>query len=196
MPDAVIETSQNQPRPTDPSAPPWLKRVPLITGGLAALAGFLTVRGADLSNDANYRSTQAVMFQAQASDKWAEYQADSIKRHGDENAGMGTQLSPADRAKLEAEERDFADRQPQLKADALALEAKRDHQNANGQTILFQKTLSDIAGVLAQLGIALVSVAALTRKQAALTVGVLLGVVAVGVTGWMMIAHYVVHLPE
>jgi hypothetical protein len=199
MMPATIEDAQPDPaqaKPADPFAPPWLKRVPLITGGLAALAGFLTVRGADLSNDANYRSTQAVMFQAQASDKWAEYQADSIKRHGDENARMVTQLSPSDRARLDAEEKDFTDRQPKLKSDAAGLEARRDNQNSGGQMLLFQKNLGDIAGVLAQLGIALVSVAALTRKQAALTVGVLLGVAAVGLTGWMMIAHYLVHLPQ
>src|SRR5580704_15857895 len=59
--------------------PPWLKQVAMLTGVLAALAGILTVRATGLTNDAIYESNQAILAQTQASDAWAEYQAESIK---------------------------------------------------------------------------------------------------------------------
>ncbi len=59
---------------------PWIKHVALLTGVLAAVAGFLlTVRMTILTNDAIYLSNQAILAQTEASDAWAEYQADSIK---------------------------------------------------------------------------------------------------------------------
>src|ERR1700727_1579979 len=58
---------------------PWLKHVAVLTGVLAALAGFLTVRSTVLTNDGIYESNQAVLAQTEASDAWGEYQADSIK---------------------------------------------------------------------------------------------------------------------
>ncbi len=75
--------SSNQPpqvnNPQPASGPRWMRFIPLLTGILAAAAGFLTVRGADLANQAIYHSNQAVLYQAKASDTWTEYQADSIR---------------------------------------------------------------------------------------------------------------------
>src|SRR5882724_3817458 len=59
--------------------PPWIRQVAMITGVLAAMAGFLAVRSTMLTNDAIYMSNRAILAQTQSSDAWSEYQADSVK---------------------------------------------------------------------------------------------------------------------
>jgi hypothetical protein len=176
---------------TEPAAPPWLRQVALLTGVLAALGGFLTVRSTTLSNDAIYNSTQAVLLQAQASDKWAEYQADSIKAHVAQ-----TQLDvlpPTQKAsdKLEADFNDFKGREPELKTKAEYLERRRDNQLKNGKKLLIEKDTLGYAGMAGELAIALASVAALTRRKDAFIVAICFGVVAFACTGYaIVVQHY------
>lgn len=177
------------------SGPPWMKRVPLITGSLAALAGYLTVRGAGLSNEAIYQSNQAVLRQAVASDTWGEYQADSVKARVLEVAlaTLPPTSPPAVRQKLSAEADDLRRRQPSLRDQAKDLERQRDQLLAGGRLRLAEKGLDDYAGVAAQLAIALASVAALTKRPAAFTAGVAVGLVAIALTVWAMLSHFWVH---
>src|SRR4051812_15648079 len=114
------------------SGPPWLKRVPLLTGVLAALAGFLTVRGANLSNQAIYHSNQGVLHQARASDTWAEYQADSIKARIAETSLLAA-TDPAVKATLSAQAKDLRDRQSPGRELAMTQEHERDAELAFGQ---------------------------------------------------------------
>ena len=180
--------------PTDaaaPAGPAWMKRVPLITGSLAALAGYLTVRGADLSNNAIYWSNQAVLMQAAASDKWTEYQAASTKARVVEVTLL---TLPADaaaaRPRLEADAAELRSRQPAIRAEAIALEHKRDDNLSAGQARLREKDLTDYAGVAAQLGIALASIAALTRRPEWFTIAVVVGLAAVGLTAYSLAEHF------
>jgi hypothetical protein len=174
----------------EPAAPPWIKQVALLTGILAALGGFLTVRSTSLSNDAIYNSTQAVLKQAQASDKWAEFQADSIKAHLAQTQLLV--LPPGDKntAKLQADYDDYKGRQPRLMIDAKQLESEREDQLKNGKKLLGEKDTLGYAGMAAQLAIALASVAALTRRKDAFLAAIFLGVFAIGVTGYAMLVHY------
>ena len=184
------ETDSKNPGAT----PSWIKRVPMITGVLAGLAGFLTVRSANMSNQAIYNSNQAVLHQALSSDHWAEYQADSIKRHVD-LAALSTGITdPQGKLKLEAESREMLDRQEPAK-DLAAMESKlRDEQLNNGASKLAIKDLLDYAGVAAQLGIALSSVAALTKKRTAFSIGVFAGLVAMVITAYAVTLPYVERL--
>ena len=168
-----------------------MKRVPLITGALAALAGYLTVHGADLSNNAIYQSNQAVLMQARASDKWNEFQADSVKAHVDEAVAATLPPTAGPGRRLAAEASDLRGRQPPLRADAEQLERDRENLLADGKRKLAEKAWADFAGVAAQLGIALASVAALTRRPAAFTAGVLAGLAAVAMTVYSLVLHFV-----
>jgi hypothetical protein len=118
--------------PNEASTPTWLKRVPLLTGVLAALAGFLTVRGANLSNQAIYHSNQGVLHQAQSSDAWAEYQANSIKARIAETSLL-IAADPAIKQTLAAQANDLRDRQPPAREHALTQERERDAELASGQ---------------------------------------------------------------
>ncbi len=167
-----------------------MKRVPVITGGLAALAGFLAVRGTNLANIANYKGTQGVLHQTQASDAWAEYQADSIKKHIDLTALKAGTLPPAAADVLRAEAAEDAAREIENKKKAEAAKAICDAEQAESTGNLDEKDYCDYAGVAAQLGIALASVAALTRRQSAFNTAVLVGLAAVGLTAYGLIVHH------
>jgi hypothetical protein len=174
----------------EPAAPPWLRQVAMVTGVLAALGAFLTVRSTTLSNDAIYRSTRATLLQAQASDAWAEYQADSIKANiAQAQLDVLTPAQPG-RDLLEAQVQDFRARQPAKQTDAQNLEHDRDNQLANGEKLLGEKDIVGYAGMAGQFAIALASVAALTRRKPAFYAAVFFGFVAFGVTGYAMVMHY------
>jgi hypothetical protein len=56
----------------------WIKWVVATTAVLSALAAFGSVRSQGFANEALFHSNQAVLFQAQASDAWTEFQANSL----------------------------------------------------------------------------------------------------------------------
>ncbi len=166
----------NQPpqvnNPQQASGPRWMRFIPLLTGILAAAAGFLTVRGADLANQAIYHSNQAVLYQAKASDTWTEYQADSIKARVVETTlttGVGDQKA---RDALDAQSKDLRARQPPLKEAAQGLEKKREAELTVAGHRLSDKDILAYAGVAIQLGIVLASIAAITRQYALFVMGV------------------------
>jgi hypothetical protein len=162
----------------------------MVTGVLAALGAFLTVRSTTLSNDAIYRSTQATLLQARASDAWAEFQADSIKANVAQT--QLNVLAPAQpgRELLEAQNKDFRARQPAKQMEAQKLEHDRDAELAHGQQLLAEKDIVGYAGMAGQFAIALASVAALTRRRPAYYAAVFVGLVSFGVTGYAMVMHY------
>jgi hypothetical protein len=174
----------------EPAAPPWLRQVALLTGVLAALGGFLTVRSTSLSNDAIYNSTQAVLLQAQASDKWAEYQADSIKAHVAQTQLDVVPPSQTGRERLQSDFDQYNARKSPLMADAQKLEDGRDQQLKNGRKLLGEKDVLGYAGMAGQLAIALASVAALTRRKEAFIAALCFGAFAIAVTGYAMAMHY------
>ncbi len=166
-------------RPAD--GPPWLKYAAVVTGIFSAFSAFLLARSTHLANDAIYQSNQAVLFQAQASDTWAEYQADSVKARIVETELAFHPDAPAAVLRDQTASRDdFRARQPPLRRRAEQLQDQRD-----GALRLSNRSVGDrgtltTAGVLVQAGIALASVAALTRRREALIVGGLCGLLAVG----------------
>ena len=187
--------STGQPNPPNPpgnATPLWLKRLPMVTGLLAGLAGFLTVRSANMSNQAIYKSNQAILHQSLASDQWEEYQADSVKRHVDENSMRIGVTDPVARKTIEDEIKSLQTRQVTTKLKAEDETQLRVQELQNGSETLATKDMLDYAGVGAQLGIALASVAALTKKQAAFHVGLFAGAIAVAVTGYAIITPYLV----
>jgi hypothetical protein len=188
------DTSISVETPQSSATPVWMKRVPMITGVLAGLAGFLTVRSANMSNQAIYNSNQAVLHQAQASDAWAEYQAESLKRHMDQVAIKTSRLDASTQQDLEAEIKKMRDRQDQLTVTAKAEETLRAEELNNGQQKLAVKDLLDYAGVAAQLGIALASVAALTRVRPAYHLGIFIGAIAIAITVYALAGSYIAHL--
>lgn len=171
--------------------PPWLKYVAMLTGVLAALAGFLVVRSTTLSNQAIFESNQAILAQAEASDAWNEYQADSIKARIVETQMLpSSPISAADRAALEKADHDLRDRQPQSKQ--LATEKTDDRQThmKKVQANMGEKDLLEYAGVAIQLAIALASVAAMAKRKLAFAAAVLAGGIGAAIAAYALAAQY------
>jgi len=154
----------------------------VVTGIFAAFGAFLLARGNTLATDGVYQGGRAVLFQAQSSDAWNEYQAVSIKARVIETVLATTPSLPeATRADLATQDRAYRDRQPALQAEAQRLAGERDRALALSARSVGDKGAMTTAGVLVQAGIALASVAALTQRREALYAPGLCGVVAVAV---------------
>ena len=161
-------------------APRWVGYVALLTGILAGAAGFLTVRATTLTNNAIYESNQAILAQAQSSDSWNEYQADSVKaRIVETQIAVNPGLDAQSRAKLEAQAKDFRDRQPKIQADAKNFAKDRDDHLATGKGLLATRDLISYADLATQLAIALASVAAMVRVRRAFDAAILIGTIGV-----------------
>ena len=176
---------------TETETPPWVKQVAMLTGVLAALSGFLTVRSTTLTNDAIYMSDQAILAQVEASDAWNEYEAESIKSHIVDTALMMAQnLSATDRDALVAEQKKWHDKQDALKKTAEDKAAKRKDHARDGHLRLGQRDILSYADVAAQVGIALASVAALVRLRPAFYAGIIAGLVGVLLTIYAYAMQY------
>ena len=172
-------------------APSWVGYVALLTGILAGLAGFLTVRATTLTNNAIYESNQAILAQAQSSDAWNEYQADSIKaRIIQTQLAANPALDPQSRATLEAQAKDFRDRQPKIQANAKSFEQRRDEHLGNGKGLLATRDLLSYADLATQLAIALASVAAMVRARRAFDGAIAIGVIGVAIALYALGRQY------
>lgn len=171
--------------------PPWVRQVALLTGLLAAISGFLVVRSTAVTNNAIYESNQAILSQTEASDAWNEYQADSIKARVIETAlATAADLSAESRAALNKQAADLRDRQPKTKQSAADKTADRDRHLQIGLKWLTEKDLLGYAGLAAQLGIALASVAAMVRWRTPFLVGIAAGAVCIVITVYAFAAYY------
>ena len=173
---------------TRSAGPRWIKYVALLTGVLAGVAGFLTVRETMLTNEAIYTANQAVLAQAQASDSWNEYQADSIKARIVETqiATSGSALDADARGKLEAQAQDFRTRQPKIQQQAQTKEAERDKHLSEGDRLLATRDMIMYADLATQLGIALASVAAMVRVRRAFDAAIAVGGVALLIAAYAL----------
>ena len=171
--------------------PPWIKQVALLTGLLAAISGFLVVRSTAVTNNAIYESNQAILSQTEASDAWNEYQADSIKARVVETAlATVSDLSAESRAALIKQAANLRDRQPKVKQTANDKTADRDQHLQVGLKWLAEKDLLGYAGLAAQLGIALASVAAMVRWRTPFLIGIAAGAACIVITAYAFIAYY------
>jgi hypothetical protein len=184
---ARIEAGQKNPADN----PAWVKQTALLTGVLAAISGFLVVRSTAVTNNAIYESNQAILSQTEASDAWNEYQADSIKARVIETAlATAADLSAENRTALNKQAADLRNRQPATKQAATDKTADRDRHLQVGFKWLAEKDLLGYAGLAAQLGIALASVAAMVRWRTPFLVGIAAGVLCIAITVYAYAAYY------
>ncbi|HEU5048065.1 MAG TPA: DUF4337 family protein [Rickettsiales bacterium] len=188
--DVAAQAASGAPA-AEQNGPEWAGQVAVLTGVLAALTGFLTVRSTMLTNEAIYESNQAILSQTQASDAWAEYQANSIKaRIVEMQLIPSSGISPGDREDLTKMDKDLRGRQPGNKEEATAKTQERQAHLDMGLKKLKQKDLLGYAGMLAQIGIALASVAALVKRRSVFYAGVATGVGACVITAYVFASVY------
>ncbi len=160
--ESRIEAAEEQPH--------WfVSAVAITTALLAVLAAYASFAGGKAVHGSLARLTEASLYQNQASDQWAFYQAKGIKRHVFEVQRDVLRLehtppAAALAARYDHEVTRYTSDQEKISADAQALERRRDEarQSAERYDVLHQRFGSSVA--FFQVGIVLCSVAAIVRR--------------------------------
>ncbi len=140
---------------------PFGQQVAIFSALLATVGAIVSFLGGHEQNDALYYKNEAVLMKARASDAWAYYQAEDIKRHLAETTAA---LSPSDQARHAADVARYTRRGHALRATAESYDRRSELADDEARRALRPHTKLAIAMSLLQIGIALASISALTRR--------------------------------
>ena len=153
-----------------------------ILAVLAAAAGSLESIEGDKAITA---SADAVLHQDQATDAWTEYEADSLKRHMYTIASDGGGPNAADFKKTAS---DNAKKQDKVREQAKDKESERD--TLIKESGAHEKRHDWLTGsaTITEIGIAISTVAIITKRRVAWFGALALGAVGVALLGWAYIS--------
>ena len=138
------------------------RRVALFSAVLATLGAGASFLGGHTQNEALYHKNEAVLLKARASDGWAYYQAEEVKRHIAETAAV---TAPGHAAAFAAEAARYRARAAALQRDAQDLDRRSEAADREAEHALHPHTKLALAVTLVQIAIALASIAALTDRR-------------------------------
>ena len=160
---------------------PLSQKIALFSAVLATLGAIVSFLGGHTQNDALYYKNEAVLMKARASDSWAYYQAEDIKRHLAETVAA---IAPAGAASA-GDATKYRDRAAALKTEAQEYDHRSEEADAESRHALSPHTRLAIAMTFIQIAIALASISALTRRRwlfvgagASAAIGTVLAVIA------------------
>ena len=155
---------------------PFISRVSITIAVLAVLAAAVGSLETIESGAAIASSSEAVLEQNKASDIWGEYQADSLKKH---LYGIAADAggANADRYKHTSDEQKAT--QTEVKRQALEDEAARDSKLSEGRDHEHRHHRLAVSATLAEIGIAICTVAIITRRKPFWIGSLLLGTTSV-----------------
>jgi hypothetical protein len=163
---------------------PFVSRVAITVAVLAVLAAAASSLETVEGGLAITASSEAVLKQDQATDAWGEYEADSIKKN---LYGMGA-LEGGPRADdFKKESKAEADKQAKVKERALDFEADRDKlvkESAGHEHRHHELTVS---ATLVEIGIALSTVAIITKRRPFWAAAFLLGLAGAAITAYAFV---------
>jgi hypothetical protein len=147
---------------------PFISRVSITIAVLAVLA-------AAVGSLETTASSEAVLSQDKATDVWGEYQADSLKKH---IYGIAADAGGPKAAKYADTAKEQVAKQAEVKKQALEDEAERDKLLAQSRGHEHRHHWLTAAATLLEIGIAICTVAIITRRKA-----FWLGSLGLGLTG-------------
>jgi hypothetical protein len=144
------------------AADPFISRVAITVAVLAVFAAVAGSLEAVEGGRALARTSEAVLMQDRATDAWNEFQADSIKKHvyGIAADGGGANV---DRYRKDAKE--YGETQEKLRRDARDDETDRDRLLEESATHEGRHHWLTGAATLFEIGIAMSTVAIITRRR-------------------------------
>ncbi len=154
---------------------PFIAKVSITIAVLAVLAATAGSMETVEAGRAIANSTEAVLAQDQATDIWSEYQAGSLKKH---MYGLAADAGGAQAERYRQEAARQEARQGGLRDDARKHEAERDRLNQRSRVHEERHHWLTAASTLVDIGIALSTVAIITRRR-----GFWLGAVGLGAGG-------------
>ena len=164
-----------------------LRTIALTTAIFAAVAAIASLKAGGSANEALALKTEATRLQAEASDKWAYYQAKNLKAAVNEvSRTVYVALDKPQPEELTKNQEKYAEDQRKASEEAKALEHERDAKGEEADHLMHHHHFFAQAVALLQVAIALGAVAALTRKRIVWIGSTLLGLFGVGVFGWAL----------
>ena len=142
---------------------PFISRVSITIAILAVLAATVGSLETVEAGGAITASSEAVLSQDKATDVWGEYQADSLKKH---LYGLAADQGGPKAAKYADTAKEQVSKQAEVKKKAEEDEAVRDKLLALSRTHEHRHHWLTAAATLLEIGIAICTVAIITRRKA------------------------------
>jgi hypothetical protein len=156
----------------------WTSYLSLQTAVIAVFAAVASLESGGYSNDAILAKNEAILFESQASDQWAYYQAKGVKESLAANQALSVAATSSTlSARFNGEAARYKAEQSEIQTAARALEAKVEASNQRAERLLEHHHRFAIAVTLFQIAIALSAIAALTKRRALWMVGLAASVV-------------------
>jgi hypothetical protein len=146
------------------SGDPMTLQVTLSIAVMAVIAAFIGALGETEASHTFVEKNDAVLSQAKASDSWAAYQAESLKRHL-YDVGAATATQPDVVARLKGEADKYAKEQPETQAQAKQFEAQVAAFNEKAETHFARHHILTIAEGVVHVAVAGASIALLARRR-------------------------------
>jgi hypothetical protein len=163
---------------------PFVTRVAITVAVLAVLAAAASSLETVEGGLAITASSEAVLKQDQATDAWGEYEADSIKKN---LYGMGAQQGGDHAEDFKKEAKSESDKQGKVKDRAKDFETERDKLVEESAEHEHRHHKLTVAATLVEIGIALSTVAIITKRRPMWYGAVLLGLIGAGITAYAFI---------
>ena len=141
---------------------PFISRVSITVAVLAVLAASVGSLETIEAGGAITSSSEAVLAQDKATDTWNEYQADSLKKH---IYGIAADAGGAKAQKYADTAKEQGDKQTEVKKKATEDESERDKLLAASRQHEHRHHWLTAAATLLEIGIAICTVAIITRKR-------------------------------
>jgi hypothetical protein len=156
---------------------PFINRVSITVAILAVMAASVSSLETVESGRAITSASEAVLSQDRATDSWNEYQSDSLKRH---LYGLFADEGGPRAAKYAATAKDQTAKQGDIRKRAEEQEADRDRLMAESRMHEHRHHWLTAAATMVEIGIAICTVAIITRRRHFWLGSILLAVVGVG----------------
>ena len=161
----------------------WTRWIALTTAILAVFAAISALNAGKYANESLIEKNNAVLYQAQASDKWSEFQAKSIKGNLANQSVVLLGGEHADEKLIETwkeKAKKYEEEKTELGEKARELEKERDEKNVESAQLLEHHEVFAVCVTLLQVAIALSAIAALTKQKTVWVVSLLVGVIGIG----------------
>lgn len=146
------------------SGDPLMIRVTLSIAVMAVIAATIGALGETEAAHTFVEKNEAVLAQAKASDAWANYQADSIKKHV-YDVGAALAANPDAAAHMKSESGRFAKEQPEIQTTAQRHESEVDAHGAVANQHFERHHILTLAEGIVHAAIAGASIALLARRR-------------------------------
>ncbi|GAC1664022.1 MAG: DUF4337 domain-containing protein [Candidatus Acidiferrum sp.] len=165
---------------------PLVLPVSLTISILAVLVAAVTLLG-------HRAHTEELLLQNQASDRWAQYQAKSIRRHATEHVSdlLGVMAIP-DKEKGQVLKEKYAKELEHYESDRTDISEQAKELESERDTVSRRADRFDGGEALLEIGLVICSITLLTKRRAFWAAGILVGIAGVlfALTGFLL------HLPK